>query len=336
MYKDVRHFLSNLPLRYYASGGLFRGDSPIMAFYLGENDAQALLARRNRPVGYEPSLKAEADIPPLPHSGSGYIRDYPRSRASHGFQPLTPKLAKRYGVNPNLEQLFVIDAGIKDVYFRLTTLHEVKRKTPEAAVEDLTEDPARLLDEWNDDRQYRWIVLGNDLRLEPVEQAAIDDQILLVGLVDDYCQDLESWSDSQRAWVHAIIPVPIAAFAYLTQVILKHESRVVIGIVATDSLAMSAVIRNGRLEVIRLYDGMDQALSGVEPTVDALKIENHFIYVWTAGAQLSAINLPGNAVALDASQLAAFGGSLLVPESHGKRLAHDEPVPHLLYWLSQQ
>lgn len=335
MYNEVRHFLSNLPMRYYAFGGLFRGESPIMAFYLGESQVQALLARHNRPLGYEPSLKAEADIPPLPHAGSGY-RDYPRPRAKQNFGPLTPKLAKRYGAGQNLEQLFVIDSGIKDVYFRLTSLAELKRKTPEAAVEDLTEDPARLLDEWNDDRQYRWVVLGNDLRLEAIEHAAIEDHILLVGLLDDYCQELESWCDTQRAWVHAIVPLPIAAFAYLTQVILKSESRVVIGIVVADSLAMSAVIRNGRLELIRLYDGVDQALSGVEPTVDALGIQNHFVYVWASGSQLDLVKLPENALALDASQLTAFGGSLMVPESHGKRLAHDEPIPHLLYWLTQQ
>ena len=331
MYNDVRHFLANMPLRYYATGGLLRGEGATMALCLGQTDAQALLAKRKKPLGYEPALKAEADIPPLPHSGSGYIRNYPRARAGHGFQPLTRKLAKRYGVGSNLTHLFVLDPGIKDVFFRLTTLQELKRRTPEEAVEDLTEDPARLLDEWNDERQYRWLVLGADLRLEPIEQADLEDHILLVGLVEEYCQELESWSESQGAWVQAIVPLPVAALSYLTQVILKAENRVVIGIVVTESLTMSALIRNGRVELVRLHDVLDQALLSLQG--DAQGFDPSFVYVWASGSQMHGVRLPSNAVALDSGQLKAFGGSLLVPESHGKRLAHDEPVPHLLFWL---
>ena len=330
MYHDIRHFLRFMPLRYFLTGGLWSGPAPTLAFYLAPQGARLLLMRGKKPVGYEPELLGEPDSPPLPE-GSGI------SRAVQARQLLSPKLARRYGLSADVEHLFVVDCSLKDVYIQVTTLSVLRRKTPTSLLEDLDEDPSRILEEWTDHRPYRWALVGNDFRPEPLLKAGVDEQVLLVGLPAEYCEQLETWSETEGATVTAIVPLPVAAYAYLTQVVLpKDVARPGICVVVSDSLALSALIRAGRVEVIHLYKTLAEALRSIPAIVADLRLGEHFIYVWASDDQLAQVDLPREAIALDAEQLrSTSGGSLVVAESHGKKITHDEPVAHLLAWLSQ-
>jgi hypothetical protein len=330
MYKDLRHFLRFMPLRFFLTGGLWSGQAPTLAFYLAPREARLLLMRGKKPVGYEPELSSEPDSPPLPE-GSGI------SRAVQARQLLSPKLARRYGLSTDVEHLFVVDCSLKDVYLQVTTLGVLRRKTPTSLLEDLDEDPARILEEWSDHRPYRWALLGNDFRPEPLLKAGVDEQVLLVGLPAEYCEQLETWSETEGATVTAIVPLPVAAYAYLTQVVLpKDVARPGICVVVTDSLALCALSRAGKVEVVHLHKTLSEALRSIPAIVADLRLPEHFIYIWASGDQLTQVDLPPEAIALDAEQLrSTAGSSLVVAESHGKKITHDEPVAHLLAWLSQ-
>lgn len=327
---QLLHFLRFMPLRYFAGGGLWSGPAPTLAFYLAPQDARLLLTRKKKPIGYEPSLVGEPDSPPLPE-GSGI------SRAVQARQLLSPKLARRYGLNTDVEHLFVVDCSLKDLYLQVATLSALRRKTPASLLEDLHEDPARILEEWDDHRPYRWTVLANSFRLEPLSKAGIDEQIILVGLPEEYCEQLETWSEAEGATISAIVPLVVAVYAYIGQVILPADvTRPGIGIVATDCLALVAVSRAGKVEVIHLHKNLPEALRSIPTTVADLRIAEHFLYVWASGDQLAQVDLPPEAIALDGERLRANSGSLVVAESHGKKVSHDEPVTHLLAWLAGQ
>jgi hypothetical protein len=325
---DLVHFLRFMPLRYFVSGGLWSGPAPTLAFYLAPEDARLLLMRKKRPVGYEPSLVGEPDSPPLPE-GSGI------SRAVRARQLLSPKLARRYGLNTDVEHLFVVDCSLKDLYLQVTTLGALRRKTPASLLEDLHEDPARILEEWDDHRPYRWTLLANSFRLEPLQRAGIDEGVILVGLPEEYCEQLETWSEAEGATISAIVPLAAAVYAYIGEVILPADvTRPGIGIVATGSLALAAVSRAGKVEVIQLHKSLAEALRSIPATVADLRLGEHFLYVWASGDQLAQVALPPEAIALDGERLRESSGSLVVAESHGKKVAHDEPVAHLLAWLA--
>jgi hypothetical protein len=302
MYRHLRHFLRFMPLRYFLTGGLWSGPAPTLAFYLAPHEARLLLMRGKRPVGYEPELLGEPDSPPLPE-GSGI------SRAVQARQLLSPKLARRYGLSADVEHLFVVDCSLKDVYLQVTTLGVLRRKTPTSLLEDLEEDPARILEEWTDHRPYRWLVLGNDFRPEPLLKAGVDEQVILVGLPAEYCEQLETWSETEGATVTAIVPLPVAAYGYLTQVILpKDVTRPGICVVVTDSLALCAVSRAGKVEVVHLHKTLSEALRSIPTMVVDLRLGEHFIYVWASGDQPTLVDLPPEAIALDAQQLRSTSG----------------------------
>jgi hypothetical protein len=330
MYKDLRHFLRFMPLRFFLTGGLWSGPAPILAFYLAPREARLLLLRGKKAIGYEPELSGEPDSPPLPE-GSGI------SRAVQAKQLLSPKLARRYGLSADVEHLFVVDCSLKDLYLQVTTLGVLRRKTPASLLEDLDEDPARILEEWSDHRPYRWALLGNDFRPEPLLKAGVDEQVVLVGLPAEYCEQLETWSETEGATITAIVPLPVAAYAYLTQVVLpKDVARPGICIVVTDSLALCAVTRVGKVEVVHLHKTLSEALRSIPAIVTDLRLPEYFVYIWASGDQPAQADLPPEAIALDAGQLrSTAGSSLVVAESHGKKVTHDEPVPHLLAWLSR-
>ena len=329
MYKDIQHFVRHMPLRYFATGGLWSGRAPILAFYLAPQDARLLLMRGRKPVGYEPNLAGEPDSPPLPQ-GAGI------SRAVQARQLLSPKLARRYGLGPDVDHIFVVDCSLKDFYIRATTLSALRRRTPQSLLEDLHEDPAQILEEWNDHRPYRWTILGSDFRPEPLLRAGVDDQLIVVGLPEEYCEQLEAWTETQGATILAILPLAVAVYGYIGQVILPNDlTRPGIGIVATDSLALSAVSRAGKVDLIHLHKTLAEALHSIPTTVADLRLSEHFLFVWASGEQLTQVALPPEAITLDGERLrSSSGSSLVVPESHGKKVVHDEPVAHLLAWLA--
>jgi hypothetical protein len=325
---QLLHFLQFMPLRYFAGGGLWSGLAPTLAFYLAPQDARLLVTRKKKPVGYEPSLVGEPDSPPLPE-GSGI------SRAVRARRLLSTKLARRYGLSTDVDHLFVVDCSLKDLYLQVTTLSALRRKTPTSLLEDLHEDPARILEEWDDHRPYRWTLLANSFRLEPLSKAGIDEQVILVGLPEEYCEQLETWSEAQGATISAIVPLAVAVYAYIGQVILPADvTRPGIGIVATECLALVALSRERKVEVIHLHKTLSEALRSIPTTVADLRIAEHFLYVWASGDQLAQVDLPPEAIALDGERLRASSGSLVVAESHGKKVSHDEPVTHLLAWLA--
>src|SRR5271169_5096815 len=102
MMKDMQAFIREMPLQYYLSGGLVSTEEPIISFYIGENEIEALVSYKKKPIGFEPELQRDADAPPTMAYGQTY-------KPTVAGRKVSNKLAARYRVPQRCQHLFVVD-----------------------------------------------------------------------------------------------------------------------------------------------------------------------------------------------------------------------------------
>src|SRR5580704_19075847 len=118
MISDIHAFIREMPLRFYLRGGLFSKQESVISFHVGENEIEALVSYKKKPIGFEDELHRDADAPPAMSYGQVY-------KPTVNGRKVSAKLASRYHVPQRCQHLFVVDAPADEVCLNLFTLEKL-------------------------------------------------------------------------------------------------------------------------------------------------------------------------------------------------------------------
>ena len=330
MIRDIHAFICEMPLRFYLSGGLFSKQEPMITFHVGENEVEALVSYKKKPIGYEDELHRDADAPPTMSYGQAYKPIVSGRRVS-------AKLASRYHVPQRCQHLFVVDAPADEVFLNLFTLEKLRRRTVEEALADLRQAAGQILSGWSRN-DFRWHVLDANLRLSGTPKATSEELILVVGLSESVCLPLEVWSDGQGAAIVGILPLPVAVLAWCNAVLPTDKKHSIV-LIAGETGVVVGIIKDRRLTNLLKVQTIEDALANVRRNADAFALEDPAMYLWySKSPAISDDELTQEGLTIiDQEHLrATLGAPLVVMQSTGKRTSHDGPIPHLLNWLAKQ
>jgi hypothetical protein len=330
MISDIHAFIREMPLRFYLSGGLFSKQEPMITFHVGENEVEALVSYKKKPIGYEDELHRDADAPPTMSYGQAYKPIVSGRRVS-------AKLASRYHVPQRCQHLFVVDAPADEVFLNVFTLEKLRRRTLEEALADLRQAAGQILSGWSRN-DFRWHVLDANLRLSGTPKPTSEELILVVGLSESVCLPLEVWSDGQGAAIVGILPLPVAVLAWCNAVLPTDKKHSIV-LVAGETGVVVGIIKDRRLTNLLKVQTIEDALANVRRNAEAFALEDPAMYLWySKPPAISDDELTQEGLTIiDQEHLrATLGAPLVLMQSTGKRTSHDGPIPHLLNWLAKQ
>jgi hypothetical protein len=330
MMKDIQTFIREMPLRYYLTGGLVSTEEPIISFYIGENEIEALVSYKRRAIGFEPELQRDADAPPTLACGQTY-------RPTVAGRKVSNKLAARYRVPPRCRHLFVVDATAEEVFLNLFTLEKLRQRSVEEALAELRQAPGQILTGWSRS-DFRWHIIEADLRLSGSHRAESESLILVMGLSENLCLPLEVWSQGQGAAVLGILPLPVAVLAWCNAVLPTERKHAVV-LVAGQTGVVVGIIKDRKLANLLKVQTIEDALANVKRNADEFALEEPAMYLWYSKAPTMSdaeLREEGLTIIDQAHLRATLGAPLLLMESTGKQTPHDRPIPHLLNWLAKQ
>jgi hypothetical protein len=329
MLNDISTFLREIPLRHYLAGGLWSTKEPTLAFFIGHEKIEALVAGVRGGVGYERSLEKDNDAPPLANGHSSLAN-------GTGSRTLSRKLTSRYRLRKNLKHLFVVDAEKKDRFFGVNTLERLRQKSVSAALEEMHENPQQIFGSWPDQTPFRWAILNREMSLGTDTSPRIDEPILILGMADELCASFESWAETQGASIVAILPLSIAVLAWCNASLATRDRDSLV-VVATDQGAVSAAFKRRSLIYISQDESASDAFSALEREVDALELERPARYLWAIYHTEERRSIPEELLIIDEENIRGISGeSLALQEGHGKKIKQDRPIAHLLNWLVKQ
>jgi hypothetical protein len=330
MLSDVQAFVRDMPLRFYLSGGLFSKQEPIISFHVGENNVEALVSYKKKPIGFEDELHRDADAPPTMSYGQAY-------KATASGRKVSAKLASRYHVPQRCQHLFVVDAPADEVFLNLFTLERLRRRSVDEALADLRQAPGQILSGWSRN-DFRWHILDASLRLSGSSKTSGEEPILVMGLSESVCLPLEVWSHDQGAAIVGIIPLPVAVLAWCNAVLPTDKKHSIV-LVAGETGVVVGIIKERKLMNLLKVQTIEDALANVRRNADEFALQDPAMYLWySRPPAISDDELTQEGLTIiDQEHLrATLGMSLVLMQSTGKRVSHDGPVPHLLNWLSKQ
>ncbi len=330
MIGDIRAFLSEMPLRFYLSGGLLSKQETMMAFHVAETEIEALVSYKKRPIGFEDELHRDPDAPPTLSYGQAY-------KPAINGRKVSTKLASRYHVPQRCQHLFVVDAPAEEVFLNLFTLEKLRRRTVEEALADLRQAPGQILSGWSRN-EFRWHILDANLTLSGSPRPGSEDQILVMGLSEGVCLPLEAWSQGQGAAIVGIVPLAVAVLAWCNAV-LPTGSRHSIILVAGETGVVVGIIKERKLTNLLKVQTIEDALASVRRNADEFALEDPAMYLWySKPPAISDDELTQEGlIIIDQEHLrATLGEPLVLMQPTGKRTSHDGPIPHLLNWLAKQ
>ena len=329
MLDDICTFLREMPVKYYLAGGLWSTTEPTLAFFIGQEKIEALVAGSRGGVGYESSLEKDNDAPPLASGQSSFAN-------GTGSRTLSRKLTSRYRLRRNVKHLFVVDADKKDRFFGVNTLERLRQRSVASALEEMHENPQQIFGSWPEQTPFRWAILNREIGLGRDTSPRIDEPILIFGIADELCASFESWAGTQGASITAILPLSIAVLAWCNAN-LATKDRDSLVVVATGQGAVSAAFKRRSLIYISQEESVADAFSALEREVDALELEWPARYLWTLNNTEERRTIPEELVIIDEENIQGISGeSLALQEGHGKKIKHDRPIAHLLNWLVKQ
>jgi hypothetical protein len=330
MVSDIRTFIREMPLRFYLSGGLFSKQEPLITFHVGENEIEALVSYKKKPIGFEDELHRDADAPPTMSYGQAYKPMVSGRRVS-------AKLASRYHVPQRCQHLFVVDAPTDEVFLNLFTLEKLRRRTPDEALADLRQAAGQILSGWSR-HDFRWHILDANLRLSGTPKATGEGLILVMGLSESVCLPLEVWSHGQGAAIVGILPLPVAVLAWCNAVLPTDKKHSIV-LVAGETGVVVGIIKERRLTNLLKVQTIEDALANVRRNAHEFALEDPAMYLWySKPPTISDDELTQEGLTIiDQEHLrATLGAPLVLMQSTGKRTSHDGPIPHLLNWLAKQ
>jgi hypothetical protein len=330
MYNDITTFLREMPLKHYLAGGFWSTREPTLAFFIGRDQIQALVAGGRGGVGYEFSLEKDSDAPPFAGGQSNLAATGKSSRT------LSRKLTSRYRLRRNVKHLFIVDADKKDQFFSVDTLERLRQKSVPSALEEMHENPQQVFGNWPESAPFRWAIVDKELTLGHEPSPRIDEPILMFGLADEVCASFESWSQTQGASVIAILPLPVAVLAWANHT-LATKDRDSLVVIATEQGAVGAAFRRQSLIYICQEETVSDAFSVLDRETDDLELKNPVRYLWALNIPEERRSIPEELVIIDEENIQGISGaSLSLQEGHGKKVKHDRPLVHLLNWLVTQ
>src|SRR5215469_2555728 len=323
---SLTHYIRNFPLRYYLSGGLVRAEEPVVSFFLAPENSAVLLTRRHQVVGYESDIADLPDGPPI--AGS--------ARETFGVQrSFSAKLLARWRTKGSPGFIFAPDLGSYDFYCNVHSLGNLRELSAESLLEALQEEPRQVIGSWDESRSFRWAIF--DSGLEPL-RGLFDrriQQALVIGIPADYCEQAESWSETQQGSLFAVIPVAVACLKWFCEMIPTRNQTASLLLLLSHSVVL-AVVQDQQIVLLRQY--LEDALLAYQevPTLaDELRVENHAVYVWSAGPvpEDLARHLAGTELAGEVLQHINGTSVSIRRPSDGFMTETNAAVPHLLRWL---
>jgi hypothetical protein len=330
MIKDAQAFIREMPLRYYLSGGLISKGEPMISFHIGEDEIEALISYKNKPIGFEPELQRDADAPPPMACGRTY-------KPATAGRKVSAKLAARYRLPQRFQHLFVVDAAAEEIFLNLFTLEKLRQRSVEEALAELRQAPGQILTGWSRD-DFRWQILDANLRLSSNPAADGENLILVMGLSENVCLPLEIWSQAQGAAVLAILPLPVAVLAWCNAVLPTDRKHSVV-LVAGETGVVVGIIKDRKLANLLKVQSIEDALANVRRNADEFALDEPAMYLWRSKPPTMKDDewTKEGLTIIDQEHLrATLGAPLLLMESTGRRTPHDGPIPHLLNWLAKQ
>jgi hypothetical protein len=323
---SLTHYIRNFPLRYYLSGGLVRAEEPVVSFFLAPENSAVLLTRRHQVIGYESDIADLPDGPPI----AGSVRE------TLGVQrSFSSKLLARWRTKGSPRFIFAPDLGSYDFYCNVHSLSNLRELSAESLLEALQEEPRQVIGSWDESRSFRWAVFDSGLEaLRGLFDRRIQ-QVFVIGIPADYCEQAESWSETQQGSLFALIPVAVACLKWFCEMIPTRNQTAFLLLLLSHSVVL-AVVQDQQIVLLRQY--LEDALLAYQevPTLaDELRVENHAVYVWSPGIvpEDLARHLVGTELAGEVLQHINGTPVSIRRPSDGFMTETNAAVPHLLRWL---
>jgi hypothetical protein len=323
------HYLWNFPLRYYVSGGLVSPDEPSVLFFLSADAASVLVVRRGRAVAYEDKIGEMADHPPMPVGPSA---------SSASTKAFTAKLFARNRLHGQPKIVLVPDFGAEDLYCNIHNVKNLRDYSTEGLVESLHEEPRQVIGAWDDTREFRWSVLGADLR--PLS-GRIDRQhsrLMILGIPREYCDESETWVEAQRGSLLGIVPAPIACLRWFIEKIPLGQ-RIGFLVLLLKQAIVVAAVQNQAVTLIRQYendiDFVEKELATIAAELGTN--ERPYICVWSATGSAKVLASRFHGLALNEEALEKiYGSELVIRNANGTHQENADARAFLLMWLESE
>jgi hypothetical protein len=323
------HYLRNFPLRYYVSGGLVSRDEPSVLFFLSADAASVLVVRRRRAVAYEDKIGEMADHPPIPVGPSA---------SSPTTKAFITKLFARNRLHGLPKIVLVPDFGAEDLYCNIHNVKNLRDYAVEGLLESLHEEPRQVIGVWDETREFRWSVLGADLR--PLS-GRIDRQhgrLMILGIPREYCDESEAWAEAQRGSLLGIVPAPIACLRWFIEKIPLGQRIGFLVLLLRQAIVVAAV-QNQAVTLVRQYENDINFVEKELATIAAELGTNEqpYICVWSAVESPKIFASRFHGLALDEEALEKIHGSeLVIRNANGTHQEITDARAFLLTWLESE
>jgi hypothetical protein len=324
---SITHYLRHFPLRYYLSGGLIRTNDPFVSLFLGGQSSVAMISRKHRVVGIEKEITEWPDAPPT-------VGEPPATSA--GYRNFTAKLLSRYKAKGTPRFIFVPDFGLNDLYCNVHITENLRESNVENLLESLHEEPRQVIGSWDDPRPFRWALLNSGLEMMTGNIERSTAQVTIVGLPNDYCNQVESWVESQSGTLLAILPVSLACLKWFSEMIPNQDEFSFLILLLSHSILL-AVVQNREVILLRQYEENPlEAYQEIPNLAHELKAIRYQTYVWSTEAIPEEFARHSKGTELSGATLQEVHGSpVQVRRRDGTWSETNEAVPHLLFWLEE-
>jgi len=318
-------YLKNLPLAYYLKGGFTQMRGPTISLFLSSQQSAALVCRGHRAQGFELQIANLPDAPPVIGMDSGI------AAASRSF---SQKLLTRTRARGVPRFIFVPDLAASDLYCNVHSVANLREMSIENLLESLNEDPRQVFGSWDESRKFRWEVF--DSQLERVRGAFEKrfQEVIIVGIPADYCEQLEIWTEAQRATLLGIIPLSLACLKWFCSSIPIGRKTAFVLLMCSHAVLL-AVVQNQKIILFREYtDDMAFVCHEIPLLASELRSDEYETYVWASHPVGEDIAVALTGTELTGEVLRQINGqAVVVRKSDGTKLELNSPIPHLLLWL---
>lgn len=319
------HYLRNFPLKYYLLGGLVRTDDPIISLFLSPENSVTIVSRKRHVIGLESDIASLPDAPPVLGDTTNMLT---------GSRSFSTKLLLRCRAKGAPRFIFVPDFGVNDLYCNIHATANLRESNIENLLESLHEEPRQVIGSWDDPRPFRWTILNSRFEVMKGNIERRTEQITVIGLPADYCEQVESWVESQRGTLLAVVPVPMTCLKWFCEMIPQGSGTAFVMLLLSHSVVMAVVQRQEVILLRQYMEDLEIAYREIPSLAEELKVADYQIYVWSPKAipvEL-ARNLQGTELTGEVLRQ-IHGHSVQIRRADGSRVETNGAVPHLLHWL---
>jgi hypothetical protein len=322
---SLTHYLRNVPFKFYLSGGLIRTDDPTISLFLSAKYSTALISRRHHAIGLESDISGLSDAPPILGESN---------EMNVGNRNFTVKLLSRFRAKGSPRFIFIPEFGVNDLYCNIHASANLRETNVESLLESLREEPRQVIGSWDDPREFRWSIMNSKLEVMAGNIERMTEQVTIVGLPNDYCEQVELWVESQRGTLLAMVPVPVACLKWFSEMIPQSEGTAFLILFLANSVLL-AVVQLQEIILLRQYvEDAFVAYQEIPVLAEELRVDRYQVYVWSPeriseerGKNLKGTELTGEAL----RQI--HGQPVQIRRLDGSRSETNESVPHLLHWM---